>query len=442
MRAINNFALILCLLSPPALGESLLQVYEWAKKNDLQLKADFATYKAGIESVNIGRSALLPQINATANYTDSDTTGTGASAAASTDNLSYSLSLQQALFNSSALSDYRRSKTEASRAEIKLTADQQALMIRAAEAYFNALGALDQLRTSQTEERALRTQLQQTNQRYEVGLISINDVHQAQAAYDSAIANTLGAQAAVGIELESLSTITGQYPQTIAPLKDDFVASSPKPDTKKAWINFALKNNLSLKISKLDVDAAGFIAKSTRANAYPTLSGSLTYQHSEDPTGSDYNTNTNAVSLDLSMPIYTGGRLSAQSRQAAQNLINAEQTLSLIQRNTIQNTRTLFLSVMTDIAQIKARRQAIVSRNSALRATQAGYDTGTQDIVDLVNAQRNLFQTQRDYSTALYSYILNSLKLKEVAGLLSVKDLEQLDAWLQKSNPITTSITP
>lgn len=443
MRLSSPLILLFCLLPLPALSESLLHVYQLAEKNDPQLKAEAAAYQAALEAATLGRSALLPQIDAKANYTDSTTEGQGVTSSdTSDDSVAYSLTLQQTLFNLSALNSYRVSKTATRQAALTFSADQQALIIRTAEGYFNVLRALDQLRTSQTEKQALDTQLQQTNQRYAVGLISINDVHQAQAAYDNALANTLSAQASLGIELESLSTLTGEHPETLAPLKDNFVASAPEPSSRQAWIDFALQNNVALSLSQLNSESARLSHKATRAKRYPTLSGSLSYQRQEDPTGPGASTDTNAISLDLAMPIYTGGRHTAEARQAAQQQIEAEQLLNLTRRNTIQTTRTLFLSVMTDIAQINARQQAIVSQTSALEATQAGYEAGTENIVDLVNAQRNLFQSQRDYATALYDYIINSLRLKEVAGLLTIKDLEALDMWLEKDKTLSTVIVP
>ncbi|MGH1486228.1 MAG: TolC family outer membrane protein [Cellvibrionaceae bacterium] len=428
-------------------SETLLEIYELATENDREYKANIARFNADREAVNIARSDLLPQIIGSASYSDedSDTSGTidgvSANSDTSSDTTRYSISLEQTIINFNALNNYRGGKIRTAAAEVQLAADKQNLIIRSAQAYFDVLSAIDQLRTSQAEEKALATQLEQTRQRYEVGLISINDVYETQAAYDSSVADRISAEVNVGIQLEGLTILTGKTHSSIAPLKDDFIASYPSPNNKQTWIDAAKKSNLSLQVSKLNADAAVYDVKASRGNRLPTLKGSLSYGNSDtDRSGTstrDTDTDTTTIGLDLSIPIYTGGSLTALQRQAVQNQIEARERFLLAQRNTIQSTRTIFLEVTTNIAQIKARKQAILSNESALEATKAGYEAGTRDIVDVVNAQRNLFQAQRDYFTTLYDYIVNTLELKEVAGTLAMKDLQELESWLQESKEIT-----
>jgi len=431
-------------------SDSLLEVYELAVKNDHQYQANLANYKASKEAINIGRSALLPQISGSASYSDTNTETNSSNSAfdgeSDTETTSYSVELTQAIINFNALNNYRSSKLQTTAAEVQLAADQQSLIIRSAEAYFDVLRAIDQLRTSQAEEKALSTQLEQTRQRYEVGLISINDVYEAKAAYDSTVASRLSAQVNVGITLDALTILTAKNHSSISPLKNDFSASYPTPNDKQVWIDAATKNNLALQVSKLNADVASYNAKAIKANRYPTLSGSISYGNSDSDrsgvsTGSGSGnrsdeSDTTRFSLDLRVPIFTGGNLTARQRQSAQAQIASKETFLLNQRSTIQETRSLFLTVSTDIAQIKARKQAIVSNESALEATQAGYDAGTRDIVDTVNAQRNLFQAQRDYFNALYNYIISTLNLKQVAGTLNIKDLEQLEKHLKENEEV------
>jgi outer membrane protein len=442
LRFVTGIALSIA--SVGSQSETLINVYEQAKQNDHEYQASVARYNANKEAANIARGALLPQINGDASYSDVDSDASSSNpiynSDSKTDTTAYSLSLQQSIINVSALNTYRSGKVKTTAAEVQLLADQQSLIIRSAQAYFAVLSAVDQLRTAQAEEKALAAQLEQTRQRYEVGLISINDVHETQAAYDSTLANRLSAEVNVGIRFEALTILTGQEHTSIAPLKDSFIASYPEPNDKQSWIDAAQKNNLALQVSRLNADAATYAAKAEKANRYPKLTGSISYGNSDsDRTGDsprDTDTDTTSIGLDLSIPLYTGGTLTARQRQATQNQLLAREQFLFDQRNTTQTTRTLFLQVSTDIAQIKARKQAIVSNESALEATKAGYDAGTRDIVDVVNAQRNLYQAQRDYFTALYNYILNTLGLKEVAGNLSVADLQQLDNWLERNKEI------
>jgi outer membrane protein len=440
--AITSFCL---LYNHVVQSESLIEIYELAKTNDLQYQSDIARFNANKEIKAISRSGLLPQISGGASYgwDETDTT-TKISAnnssllnndgTAQTDSLGYSVSLDQALINFSALNTYRSGKIQAAAAEVQLAADGQALIIRSTTAYFNVLNASALLKTSQATEKALETQLEQTRQRYEVGLISINDVLEAQAGYDSAFANRLTAEADLSIQFEALTVLTGRSHNSIATLKPNFTASSPAPNNIQVWIDAAQKDNLLLQVRKLGADSAVFDAKVEKANRYPELTGSVNYDYSDDDRSGGNQTESDRIGaiLNLRIPIYSGGGLSARQRQAAQNQLLAREQFLLTQRNTIQTTRALFLQVNNDIAQINARQQAVLSNEGALEATQAGYDAGTRDIVDVVNAQRNLFQAQRDYITTVYDYVINTLTLKQAAGTLSEVHVKELDKQLEE----------
>ncbi|MFT6791675.1 MAG: outer membrane protein [Cellvibrionaceae bacterium] len=412
--------------SPLASAESLLEVYELALQNDLQYKADLAAYQADVEAENISRGVLLPQINFSSRYDNDDS---------DTEVTSYSLNLQQAIIDYNAIYNYRSGKIRTQIAEVQLAADKQALIIRSATTYFDVLGKLDQLRTSEAEEKALFTQLEQVRQRFEVGLVPINDVQEIRAAYDSARADRLGDELNVITAFEALTILTGKDHRSIAPLDGSFLGSAPQPNNKENWIAAAKKNNLTLQVNELTVETLRFDAKAAGANRYPKLTGRLSYSDTNTDTAEntgDIDADGTSVQLNLNIPLYTGGNLSALQRQAEQNQVRAREEFLFAQRNTIQRTRQLFFSVNNDIEQIKARKQAIVSSESALEATQAGYEAGTRDIVDVVNAQSNLFEAQRNYFNALYGYILDSLNLKNESGSLSVKDLQELEKDLLK----------
>ena len=177
----------------------------------------------------------------------------------------------------------------------------------------------------------------------------------------------------------------------------------------------------------------------------PTITGSMSYYDNisdSDFTGTDINSNQpftspseneqdgHTIGVQLNVPIFTGGLVSAERRQAYQQFIQASENYTNTQRNTVQQARSQHLQVITNTARTKARNQAITSAKSALEATQAGYEAGTRNIVDVLIAQRTLFQAKRDYANARYDYIGSLLRLKEVAGQLSPDDIYQLNAWL------------
>ncbi len=416
---------------------SLMDIYELASKNDHQFRSEYAQYLADREASAINRAALLPDVTltGTASETDTDTEPSGISSSTDASSTSYHVSLTQNLINQNAWHTYRQGQAQEQLAEISYQANEQELIVRTAQTYFDTLRRIDQLKTGEAEEKAQQTLLEQTKQRYEVGLIPLSDVHEVRAAYDNAVANRINSEANVGIQYDSLSVLTGEIHTQIAPLNNNFNATHPEPAEKSAWVSYAKENNLTLLASELSADVARIGARAAKSGHYPTLTGSLSYSDSnqevEGTTSSDKETDSGTLSLNFSIPLYKGGRLAAQQRQAEQNAIRAEEQFLLAQRQTIQNTRSLYLSVTTAIAQIKARKQAIVSTASALEAVQAGYDAGTRNIVDVVDAQSDLYQAQRNYFDTLYDYIINTLLLKQAAGNLQVADLEALENSLK-----------
>ncbi|MCP5170641.1 MAG: TolC family outer membrane protein [Pseudomonadales bacterium] len=456
----TRFALYTALLSAMCIAfhtsaETLSEIYEQSLQNDPQLRADRAAYLAGQESKNIGRASLLPVISAVGEYSETDsedssrtvftqTTGSGREGDTEVDSEHYSLSLTQPLFDLSAWFGFQQGKQLSLQAQAQFGADQQAMILRVTEAYFNVLRAQENLSTAQAEETAIQRQLEQTRERFEVGLLPITDVHEAQATFDDATVNTLEARGALDIAFEALSVLTGQSHTQLAGLVDNFPVAKPDPVNSEDWVQFSLQNNFSLQSARFAREAAQQNAKSKKSEHLPTLTGSLSYynNHSDSefngldgngnplnsPSFSDQDGHTAALRLEI--PLFTGGLTSAQRRQAYQQFIQAQENFIASQRNTVQQARSQHLQVVTDSARVKARKQSITSAQSALEATQAGYDVGTRNIVDVLLAQRNLFQAKRNYANARYDYISSLLNLKAVAGQLSPDDIYQLNAWL------------
>lgn len=439
---------------------TLQEIYELALQNDPQRKADLAAYEAGMESKKISRARILPTVTGSGSYSDSESTTEGTrfsldpitnqigirdiSQDESTERTSWSISLRQPLFDMGAWYSYKQGGKRSEVAEANFGASQQDFIIRVADAYINALRAIDTLETSLAERRALESQLEQTRQRFEVGLTAITDVHEAQAQFDSVNATTLLNQGNLGIAFEALEVLTGQAPNAVAPVADNFPVSPPTPARREDWVEFALSNNYSLKAAKLNSETSRYSALIAKSAHYPTLSGTVSYNTgatvSDGQFGpTDTTSDGNSVSLSLNIPIYSGGGTSAQRRQAYQQQLQSEEQFNLAQRQTVQSARSLHLNVVTGVAQVEARRQAIISSQSALEATQAGYEVGTRNLVDVLLAQRGLYQAQRNYSNTLYDYIMNTLRLKQTAGTLTPEDIEQLNQYLDIANQVNLS---
>ncbi len=439
---------LMALVPFTASANSLLDVYELAVQNDAQLKADKAKYDAGLANKTIGRSGLLPQINARAQFSNSDedltNNLTNVTLKTDSDSTGWDLSLSQPLFNMSAWYGYQQGIKLSEQAEAQFGADQQSLIVRTAEAYFNVLRSIDTLEATVAEEKALAKQLEQTKQRFEVGLTAITEVHEAQAAFDSARAATLEARGNLGISYEALEVLTGKPEDKVAPLSVKFPVVNPSPANRAEWVEFSLKNNYNLKASRLQADAALQNAKANKSNHLPTLGANLGYSdYDSDGTSRgetfDSTTDGSSINLRLDIPIYSGGATSGRSRQAYAQYTQAQELYNSTQRNVIQSTRALHLTVETDVASVQARKQAIVSNQSALEATQSGYEVGTRNLVEVLLAQRNLYQARRNYSDVLYNYVIDTIKLREVAGMLTPADVQEIDKWLLDDSLVSRS---
>jgi outer membrane protein len=346
------------------------------------------------------------------------------------------------LFDLAAWKSFKAGDAAADAAEADFESSKQALIIRSAQAYFDTLLAASNLDTSRAQEDALHHQLKQTKQRFDVGLSAITEVHEAQAAYDSSVAERLLAEGRLGIAFEGIEVLTGQPFDTVSNLRQDFSAAPPQPQSREDWVDLALEKNYALQAAKFTSDSFEYNAQSAKAGHYPTLSFNGQYSHSDDESAigstqlGDTETDTQSIGLTLRVPLYAGGRTSSLRRQAKQQAIQSRENYLKLKRDIVQNARSQHLNVVTGVSTVKARAQAIVSRESALEATQAGYRVGTRDLVDVLNAQQTLYQAKRDYNTAVFDYIISSLNLKEVAGQLTEADILSLNNWLDAGNQV------
>ena len=450
-------AFVLSWVSVTAQADTLVDIYELALENDALLRAKVAQYGADLELENLARAPLLPQ--AVAGYqvseTETDTTSPtiiqdpnlgfvviDGNSVRNIDNEGYDVSLSQTLFNLPAWFGWRAGKETSRQAEANLAAAQQDLIVRVVQAYFAVLRAQDNLRASQAQERAFERQLEQTRQRFEVGLIAITDVYEAEAARDLAQVSRIVDENNVAVAKENLSVLTGQTPGALYVLGEEFDPRPPEPNDRAEWVDFALSNNSELAAARYAEEAARQSATSSKMEHAPTVTATYRYQDSETtgsidqnppslfnlPPKSDQTNETWQVRFD--MPLFSGGAVSANRRRAAEQFNVARESRINLTRNTVTQARSLHMTVVSDVSRVKARQQSIVSSQSALDATQAGYEVGTRNIVDVLNAQNKVFAAQRDYANSRYDFIINSLRLKEVAGTLSPEDIARLEGFL------------
>jgi outer membrane protein len=452
------------ILAPLASGESLLDIYEIALDNDAQLRAETAQYRADLELKTLALSPLLPQVNTGVSRSMRDSENTRLSivdfdngnvviqnqtTGSRTYTTRYDISLSQTLFDLSAWFDWKAGSERSKQAEATVAAAQQNLIVRVSEAYFGVLRAQDNLRAAKAQERALSRQLEQTRQRFNVGLIAITDVYEAEARHDLAGVTRIIEENNVAVALERLSVLTGQQHGQLRLLSEAFAPELPMPTDRSAWVDFALENNFELSAVRFAEEAARQNAKSRQMGHAPRVSAQVSYAESDTagtvtppnafnlPPNSEGEDESFQIRLD--MPLYAGGAISANRRRAAEQFNAARENRINLTRNTITASRSLHMTVSSDVARVNARKQAIKSTQSALDATVAGYEVGTRNIVDVLNAQNAVFSAQRDYANSRYDYVLNSMRLKENAGTLSPEDIAALEAFLVEPEAASAS---
>jgi outer membrane protein len=441
------------LATPVVAQESLMDVYQRALQNDPAIREAEATYLATIEVKPQARSNLLPGLDLSAGRTHQfsesqtgavdPTTGQvfGTSSEFEQDQSSWSLGVTQTLFNWTDYATLKQADKRVARAETDYEVAKQDLLIRVADTYFNVLAAEDNLASAVAAREAIARQLEQAQRRFEVGLIAITDVQQSQAGYDVAVAAVIEAERLLATSHEFLREIIGEILIDLAGPTDDLPLLTPDPANAEQWVQAALAQNLALISSRIAADIAQDDIAIQRSNRLPTLSLTAAYNDSTTDrlislSGVPGNRTTTEPegynwSLDLRFPIYTGGLNRSRIQQSVYQHRAATETLERIARQTEREARDAYLSVISEISRVRALRQAVESNRTALRATEAGFEVGTQTTVDVLASQNNLRSAETTYSRSRYDYILNVLRLKQAAGSLSVADVEQVDGWLQ-----------
>jgi outer membrane protein len=469
-RLISVAAVTLLALAAPANATDLIEMYRQALENDPLLLEAEANRRAAEEGRPQAFAALLPTVDWSGQVDDSDAEGTFTRQATpldpivttenprDSDQTRWTLQLTQPLFRWDRWVALKRADKQIALEEANYAAARQELAVRVSQRYFDVLSARDELNANQADKTAIARQLEEAETRFEVGLIAITDVYESRSAYDQSVASEIGAKRALAAALERLREVTGSYAAgDLGAPGEDLPLVAPQPAVQDAWVEQAMAQNLSLEASRLAVDIAGDDIKSQRTGHYPTLDLVLQRNHFDSdgtsfnvfPDGTvDQNGNqilppgfaqggpqeqdqdTDVIAIQFRVPIYSGGGVRSRVRQAVHQQRAAKQRLVRVARETERQTRDAFLGVEAEIARVKALAQAVVSSETALQATQAGFDVGTRTSVDVLNSRRDLLRAQTNYRTARYAYLLNVVQLKQAAGTLSLADLEDINQWL------------
>jgi outer membrane protein len=426
--------LFVCGLSYAAQAADLMHSYQLAKQNDPQIRAAAASRMASYEARPQALAALLPNVSLSGEANVQDLDVSKSTSGAYDDNYdtnSLALNITQPLYRKDRSVILEQADDQVNKADADYLVAQQGLILRVAQAYFGVLSAQDDVGFAQTEKKAIAQQLEQAKERFDVGLVAITDVYETQARYDQAHASEISALNELGNAHEALREITQQVPDSLAVLQDGMQLVSPEPADINVWSQKARQNNAAIRAAILTSDLAYKNIQLKEAGHHPTLDfvGSLNRSRSDADFGSD--TDTGYIGLQLALPIYSGGGVDSSVRQAHYEHQAATESLEQQRRAVERQVRDAYRGIQTSISRVQALQATQTSAQSALDATQAGFEAGTRTLVDVLNSQRDLYRAQRDYAQSRYGYVLNTLSLLQAAGTLSEQDLRQVNAWLE-----------
>ena len=434
------------LASGPVAAVDLVDVHDLALKSDPRLRAAEFRRDATGENRKIARANFLPQIGAggTWNWGTSKTDIAGQPIPDNdTDNRNLDATLRQSLYRQANYESLDVARGQISQADALYNVAYQDFLLRVAQSYFLVLTLTDGVTFAEAEEKAFQRQYEQAEQRFEVGLTAVTDVHEARASYDNARARAIVARNDLADAEEALHELTGQYFESFDALREVLPLVEPDPVEADDWVAMAMQSNPSVLSARAGVDVAEANMRLARAGHFPTLDlvGSISrfknnkYQYFDPINERVLNTSLQVddqqLSVLLDVPLYQGGRVSAQTRQGKLLLDAAGQDLDDVQRGVVRQTRNAYRAVLAGIQEVEAFEQARISAESALEATQAGFEVGTRTIVDVLIAEQRKYQAQRDNSVARHAYIIRHLRLKSVAGLLSSEDLAVVNQLLE-----------
>jgi outer membrane protein len=430
------------LIGVPSLlrAEDLMTIYERALRNDPVIKEAEARQSAAGESRSQGLALFFPKLSAV-----------GASGRewrhntiASLNNLfpanqeywnsSFSVNLTQPLFHWDHWVQLSQSDNRIAQAEAEYQAELQNLMVKVTEAYFNVLSAQDNLRFTVSEKEAISNQLEQAKQRFEVGIIPITDVYEAQAAFDQTTANELEASNNVDNQKELLREIIGENEAQLFSLGETLPLKKPEPENLSKWGDTAEVNNLSIisafnqmEVSRkaIDIQRNGHLPKLDIVGAYGVTDNGSSF----GPRG-----DVQSIGVQVNVPLFEGGAVNSRTRQASFEYEAAKESLMAVKRSILRQVNIAYRNIMTNISRIEALKATVASAANALEASEAGAEVGIRTMVDVLAEQRNVYRAKRDLSRARYDYLINTLKLKEAASSLNPVDLEQINRLLVAKN--------
>ncbi len=434
-------ALLFCVLASlvtQTFATDLMDIYKQALENDTQFKAAYDNYMSSTEAVPQARAALYPQvgINTLVGRNLQNVTVGGSNTNLAFGSNQWQVTASQAIFNYKVWAQINQAKASVKAAQATFNNAAQNLVLRTAKAYFDVLFAKDTLDFAEAKKRANKRQYDQATERFNVGLDAITSVYEAKAAYDQSIATVISSRNNQINQSENLRKLTNHVYEALAPLKNSQIPLiKPEPADVNEWIDAGLKQNYNLLSAKYALESSKENVKALSAGNWPVLSiqSNATQTHNGVDAGSFFapSKQTQAsVALAMNFPIFQGGLVQSQTRQAQYNFQSSSEQFEQAYRDVEVNSRIAYNTINDGISKVKADRQTIISQRNSLESTEAQFEVGTRTMVDVVNAQQRLFEAQEQLANDQYNLIYSILTLKYLAGTLNVTDLEQVNSWL------------
>jgi outer membrane protein len=436
VRILLSFVWVLLPLA--AAADDLLSIYRLAQQSDPQLRAAEAAHAAALEAVPQARAVLLPDISLGSTISrdrfHNRKPEPGEPENSYATNRDYTAQLRQSVYSRERFVQLAQADSRVAQADAEWYAAQQDLITRAATNYFLVLGAQDNLDFVIADKEAIGRTLEQAKQRFEVGLTAITDVYEAQARYDQSVSDEINARKLLADAKEALRELTGEIPYGLEILSEEIPLQMPEPVDQEQWASTAAKQNPRLLAARAATEVARQEIQVQRSGHYPTVDFTADYSRRNNDFGGlgiPLNRNDSGIGLEFNLPLYQGGLVSSQTRQARDLFTQAQEEQTQTQREVERNARDSYRGMVADISKVQALRQAVLSGEKALEASQAGFEVGTRTIVDVLDSQRDLLSSRRDHARSRYDYLLDTLRLKQAAGIVDEADLEQINQLLE-----------
>ncbi len=423
---------LLVFFAEPLLADDLESIYRLALDADPEYQAAIATHAAALEILPQSRAALLPDIGLSGNVSRDrfDPRSSGDTSYAT--NKTYSVGLRQALYQRERFVALQQADSRIAQADAELEAARQNLLLRVATLYFIQLGAQDNLEFVGADKDAIARTLDQAEQRFEVGLAAITDSLEARARFHTAISDEINAEQLLADAGEALRELTGEMTGTLKILQPEIPLASPDPADQEQWVSAAVEQNPQLLAARAATETAKQEIERQRSGHYPSLDMTADVSYLDNRFGgiADVKRNDSSIGLEFNLPLYQGGLTSSQTRQSRAEYNAAMENQVLQYRATERQTRDDYRGVISGISKVRALQRAVESNEKAVEAAETGFEVGTRTVVDVLDAQRELLRARRDYARSRYDYLLDTLRLKQAAGILAGEDLAQINEWL------------